>query len=186
VKTIAEEEGEYEQEEVGEPGLPQASTRPPEISDALAALGVYARSMKPGKAWLTDVLSGDPRHVLINISETAHAALLPHRIAALVEHAAASNRRVYPRGTRVDSQNFDPSRYWRAGSQIAALNWQTFDHGMQLNEALFVGTPGYVLKPYEMRAKASEDAYVKEQQDNKTDTTLEIEIAGLSSCGCII
>jgi hypothetical protein len=182
VKTIAEEEGEYEQEEVGEPDQPKASTRPPEISDELAALGVYARSMKPGKDWLTQERTGGPQHVLINISESALSALLPHRIEALVDHAIASNRRVYPRGTRIESQNMDPSLYWRTGSQIAALNWQTFDHGMQLNEALFVGTHGYILKPYEMRTKAGEESYVEEQQADKTDTTLDIDIAGLSSC----
>jgi phosphatidylinositol phospholipase C delta len=184
VKTIAEEEGEYEQEQVGEPGQPTASTRPPEISAELAELGVYARSMKPGKSWLTEELGAEPRHVLINISESALGALLPHTLAQLVEHAVNTNRRVYPRGSRVESQNMDPSLYWRTGSQIAALNWQTFDHGMQLNEALFVGTPGYVLKPIEMRSKEGEEAYAAEQLADNTDTTLDIEIAGLSSCTC--
>lgn len=62
--------------------------------------------------------------------------------------------RVYPDGTRLASSNFDPLLYWRRGVQMAALNWQTFDLGMQLNRAMFDGgqdSSGYVLKPAELR-----------------------------------
>ncbi|KOS17097.1 1-phosphatidylinositol 4 [Escovopsis weberi] len=62
--------------------------------------------------------------------------------------------RVYPDGTRLASSNFDPLLYWRRGVQMAALNWQTFDLGMQLNQAMFAGgtdSSGYVLKPTELR-----------------------------------
>lgn len=62
--------------------------------------------------------------------------------------------RVYPDGTRLASSNFDPLIYWRRGVQMAALNWQTFDLGMQLNRAMFEGgqdSSGYVLKPPELR-----------------------------------
>ncbi|PHH49095.1 1-phosphatidylinositol 4,5-bisphosphate phosphodiesterase delta-4 [Ceratocystis fimbriata CBS 114723] len=58
--------------------------------------------------------------------------------------------RVYPSQFRVTSNNFDPIVYWRRGVQMAALNWQTFDLGMQLNRAMFSGGndgTGYVLKP---------------------------------------
>ena len=34
-----------------------------------------------------------------------------------------------------------------AGSQVAALNWQRYDKGVQINEAMFVGSGGWVLKP---------------------------------------
>lgn len=69
--------------------------------------------------------------------------------------------------------------YWHAGSQVTALNWQTYDHGMQLNEALFVSTPGYVLKPLHMRSKAA--GSLRGLQE-KTSTVLAIEVAGLVSC----
>lgn len=62
--------------------------------------------------------------------------------------------RVYPDGTSLASSNFDPLIYWRRGVQMAALNWQTFDLGMQLNRAMFEGgqdSSGYVLKPPELR-----------------------------------
>lgn len=39
----------------------------------------------------------------------------------------------------------------RPGTQIAALNWQRYDRGMQFNEAMFVGTGGWVVKPDRLR-----------------------------------
>ncbi|KAF9770443.1 hypothetical protein IL306_012022 [Fusarium sp. DS 682] len=54
--------------------------------------------------------------------------------------------RVYPDPNRVDSSNFDPLQCWRHGVQMAALNCQTDDFYMSLNEAMFHGTSGYVLK----------------------------------------
>jgi phosphatidylinositol phospholipase C delta len=62
--------------------------------------------------------------------------------------------RVYPAAIRVDSSNFNPLQSWKRGVQMAALNWQTYDIHLQMNEAMFAaGTDrtGYVLKPEEMR-----------------------------------
>lgn len=33
--------------------------------------------------------------------------------------------RIYPRGTRLDSTNFSPHRFWSVGCQLVALNYQT-------------------------------------------------------------
>jgi len=52
-------------------------------------------------------------------------------------------------------QNLNPVPFWGVGAQICALNWQTFGAGMQLNEALFSGSDGYVLKPAALRADGS-------------------------------
>ncbi|GKU11338.1 unnamed protein product [Fusarium langsethiae] len=56
--------------------------------------------------------------------------------------------RIYPNGMRVDSSNYDPVIFWRAGVQVVALNWQSWDIGMILNEGMFMGSDGYVLKPH--------------------------------------
>nr|XP_039264802.1 1-phosphatidylinositol 4,5-bisphosphate phosphodiesterase gamma-1-like [Styela clava] len=57
--------------------------------------------------------------------------------------------RVYPKGTRVDSSNYNPIPLWNCGSQLVALNFQTCDRAMQLNEARFEqnGRCGFVPKP---------------------------------------
>lgn len=57
--------------------------------------------------------------------------------------------RVYPRGTRVASDNLDPVMFWACGVQLAALNAQTRALETDLNDALFRdnGGIGFVLKP---------------------------------------
>lgn len=57
--------------------------------------------------------------------------------------------RVYPRGNRFDSSNFQPFPFWNVGSQMCALNFQTGDKPMQYNQAKFRdnGGCGYLLKP---------------------------------------
>ena len=73
---------------------------------------------------------------------------------ALYRHNMRYLMRVYPNAQRVSSSNFDPLIYWKRGVQMAALNWQKFDLGMQLNKAMFEGgtdASGYVLKPLEGR-----------------------------------
>lgn len=57
--------------------------------------------------------------------------------------------RVYPKGQRLDSSNYNPVPFWNCGSQMCALNYQTPDKPMQLNQAKFMdnGACGYLLKP---------------------------------------
>uniref|UniRef100_A0A671MIT7 1-phosphatidylinositol 4,5-bisphosphate phosphodiesterase gamma n=1 Tax=Sinocyclocheilus anshuiensis TaxID=1608454 RepID=A0A671MIT7_9TELE len=61
--------------------------------------------------------------------------------------------RIYPRGQRLDSSNYDPLPMWLCGSQLVALNFQTADKPMQMNQALFMlnGRSGYMLQPSIMR-----------------------------------
>ncbi|XP_063816320.1 1-phosphatidylinositol 4,5-bisphosphate phosphodiesterase gamma-1 isoform X1 [Pseudophryne corroboree] len=61
--------------------------------------------------------------------------------------------RIYPKGQRLDSSNYDPMPMWICGSQLVALNFQTPDKPMQMNQALFHsgGRCGYVLQPSSMR-----------------------------------
>lgn len=57
--------------------------------------------------------------------------------------------RVYPKGQRIDSSNYSPVSIWNSGSQMLALNYQTPDKAMQLNQAKFRlnGGCGYLLRP---------------------------------------
>jgi phosphatidylinositol phospholipase C, delta len=45
--------------------------------------------------------------------------------ALLVEHTRSHLVRVYPKGTRVDSSNYEPNVFWAMGCQLVTLNWQT-------------------------------------------------------------
>ncbi|QRV86152.1 phosphatidylinositol-specific phospholipase C [Ceratobasidium sp. AG-Ba] len=134
-----DDEGDQRQRSVALAGEQAQKNFDSRIASSLAALGVYAKSVKPHAIT-------EPLHCLLNISENALTKLLPHRLEALVQTGHIHQTRVYPRGTRVQSTNLNPLKAWRAGAQIAALNWQSFDVGMQLNHAMFHNTGGWVLK----------------------------------------
>ena len=126
------------------------------IIPELADLGVYAQSVKPrDESWLEGELGGGPHDHLINVSESGLGALMAKSSEKIGRHNAKHLMRVYPKGTRISSQNLNPVPFWGVGAQICALNWQTFDASMQLNEALFSGTDGYVLKPAALLAGGS-------------------------------
>lgn len=124
------------------------------IIPELAELGVYAQSVKPvDNSWFEAVaLKNGPHHHLINVSEAGLSKLMPDHNPRIGVHNAHHLMRVFPMGTRISSQNMKPVPFWALGAQICALNWQTFGFSLQLNEALFAGTDGYVLKPASLRA----------------------------------
>lgn len=161
-------------DEENAPSRTDTAEKHPIISETLSSIGVYARSLKPPKDWLHQELNSAP-HILINISESAHWKVLSGARDRLVAHGLRHHRRIYPHGLRVRSGNMDPLDHWRAGAQVVALNWQTYDRGMQLNEALFVGSPGWVLKPPELRPGHIQF------EDTKAKTKLTCEIMGMSS-----
>lgn len=67
----------------------------------------------------------------------------------LVLFNARQLSRVYPQGSRITSTNFSPIPMWNAGCHMVALNYQTGDKAMQVNNGKFLanGRCGYVLKP---------------------------------------
>lgn len=73
--------------------------------------------------------------------------------------------RIYPKGQRVDSSNYDPYPFWLCGCHMVALNFQTGDKCMQMNSALFRlnGQTGYVLQSEMMRS----DSYDPYPQPDK-------------------
>lgn len=123
------------------------------IVPELAELGVYAQSVKPvNNSWFEADLENAPHHQLINVSESGLKAHLPANSTKIARHNAHHLMRVYPKGTRISSKNLQPAPFWGIGAQICALNWQTFGASSQINEALFAGSGGYVLKPAALRA----------------------------------
>ena len=61
--------------------------------------------------------------------------------------------RIYPAGSRINSSNYDPTVAWEHGAQCVALNYQTWDEWMRVNESWFLqnGRCGYILKPEHLR-----------------------------------
>ncbi|XP_077024410.1 1-phosphatidylinositol 4,5-bisphosphate phosphodiesterase gamma-1 isoform X2 [Tamandua tetradactyla] len=87
--------------------------------------------------------------------------------------------RIYPKGQRLDSSNYDPLPMWICGSQLVALNFQTPDKPMQMNQALFMagGHCGYVLQPSTMRDEGF-DPFDKSSLRGLEPCTICIEVLG--------
>ncbi|KAA3674893.1 phosphatidylinositol phospholipase C, beta [Paragonimus westermani] len=87
--------------------------------------------------------------------------------------------RIYPRGNRVDSSNYMPQIFWNAGCQMVALNFQTPDLAMQLNQGKFEynGNCGYLLKPEFMRRPERQfDPFSESPMDGVIAATCEVKI----------
>ncbi|CAG9767976.1 unnamed protein product [Ceutorhynchus assimilis] len=92
--------------------------------------------------------------------------------------------RIYPNGLRIDSSNYNPINMWNCGSQMVALNYQTGDKPMQLNQAKFRdnGACGYLLKP-EFMTKPDFDPFDKNKLPGEEPVTVSIRIiAGRHFC----
>jgi phosphatidylinositol phospholipase C delta len=129
-------------------------TKTSNITRALGELGVYTRGVKFSDFGCPDANTFN--HVF-SVNERAFEKLTKpgNRDKHLLEeHNMRCLMRVYPHAFRINSSNFDPLKFWRRGVQMVALNWQTYDLGQQLNEAMFAGgndRTGYVLKPSALR-----------------------------------
>lgn len=61
-----------------------------------------------------------------------------------------------------------------------ALNWQRYDIGIQVNEAMFVGSPGWVAKPMWMRRGAGAGS------DDERKLEITGEVIGICSSKSLI
>lgn len=114
------------------------------ITESLGKLGIYTHS-ESFKGFDKQEASYPP-HVF-SIEESRIMELHTKQQVELFNHNRNYFMRAYPAGFRIDSSNPDPSIFWRKGVQMVALNWQSWDEGMMINEGMFAGEHGWVLKP---------------------------------------
>ena len=123
------------------------------IIQSLGALGVYTRGLRYED--FDDPDSKTYNHIF-SMAERQFERLAgdPEKKPQLEVHNSRYLMRVYPSPFRMRSTNPNPLGFWKRGTQMVALNWQTYDLGMQINEAMFASgsdSTGYVLKPRELR-----------------------------------
>ncbi|KAG5519661.1 hypothetical protein PMAC_001817 [Pneumocystis sp. 'macacae'] len=128
------------------------------IIEPLSNLSVYIESIKFHNFSLPE--SKTFTHVF-SFSEKSFNNIIKNSKTQLEKHNVKYLMRLYPNFTRINSTNFEPQQYWQKGVQMVALNWQTNDLGIQINDAMFSGNDGYgyILKPLYLRmtdAKYSE------------------------------
>jgi phosphatidylinositol phospholipase C delta len=114
------------------------------ICESLSQLGIYTHSEH--FASFSQPEARSPPHVF-SINERDILDLHAADSEAMMGHNRDYFMRAYPAGRRIDSSNPDPSVFWRKGVQMVALNWQNWDEGTMLNEAMFADEAGWVLKP---------------------------------------
>ncbi|XP_021174264.2 1-phosphatidylinositol 4,5-bisphosphate phosphodiesterase beta-1 isoform X1 [Fundulus heteroclitus] len=111
--------------------------------------------------------------------ETKALELLTKSPVEFVEYNKLQLSRIYPKGTRVDSSNYNPQLFWNAGCQLVALNFQTIDLSMQLNLGMYEynGKCGYRLKPEFMRRPDKHfDPFTESTVDGIVANTLSVKI----------
>ncbi|KAK8131308.1 PLC-like phosphodiesterase [Apiospora sp. TS-2023a] len=127
-----------------EEGATAKQAKPPKIIEILSRLGIFTRGVS-FKAM--EQAEAEMPHHIFSLSEAMVNNTHQQDTERFFQHNNNFLMRSYPAGTRVDSSNLDPAGHWRKGIQFAALNWQTWDKGRMLNDAMFDGSLGYVLKP---------------------------------------
>ena len=122
------------------------------IAPSLSDLIFYCTSVK-WKDWQTSEQGG---YQLMSSFGEKKAVTLTNKKGGnspnLVQYCIRNFARVYPKGTRVDSSNYDPQAMWNCGMQLVALNFQTPDSPMWVNNGKFRanGGSGYLCKPSAM------------------------------------
>lgn len=128
------------------------------VSPALARLTLFHGTKL--KNWDDSVMI--PTHHMHSFSETKvrHLTRKTDRLKWAVYNQSHMSR-TYPAGSRVDSSNYLPILPWSVGCQLVALNFQTNDAALRLNDGRFRenGGCGYVLKPGSMMEQLLEQQH---------------------------
>ncbi|KAF9113851.1 Phospholipase C [Mortierella sp. AM989] len=128
---------------------PKTTTKKVRIAKELSDITVYCQSRHfPGFTH-----EGCSPFKIISFSERVSLRLAKQSLQEYINLNKNHLTRVYPAGFRINSTNYDPHHHWAAGAQVVALNYQSYDRGMQMNTAMFTmnGHCGYVLKPSPLR-----------------------------------
>ncbi|KAF4447213.1 hypothetical protein FALBO_16978 [Fusarium albosuccineum] len=135
-------------------GQSTAAKKISKVIQELSRMGFYSRGVSFKS--LSQPEAGMPTHIF-SLSEKKVIDVHKEQASDLFNHNRHFLMRTYPWGLRIRSSNLDPAIFWRKGIQVVALNWQNWDEGMMLNEGMFAGTGGYVLKPRGYRPNRHDD-----------------------------
>ncbi|CAG01494.1 unnamed protein product, partial [Tetraodon nigroviridis] len=165
---------------VCEPSSPSAGSTKEEMADpsqssegAELSLRAHGRKSIGSEAFATEEMS----NLVIYIQPVKFHSFEASKILSRYNKLQLS--RIYPKGTRVDSSNYNPQLFWNAGCQLVALNFQTIDLSMQLNLGMYEynGKCGYRLKPEFMRRPDKHfDPFTESTVDGIVANTLSVKI----------
>ncbi|KAK9282589.1 hypothetical protein L1049_010806 [Liquidambar formosana] len=86
--------------------------------------------------------------------------------------------RVYPKGTRVTSSNYEPLKGWMHGAQMVAFNMQGYGKSLWLMHGMFRsnGGCGYVKKPEFLMKKGPNNEVFDPKRTLPVKTTLKVKV----------
>ncbi|CAN6469817.1 unnamed protein product [Victoria cruziana] len=117
------------------------------VSEYRRVITIHAGKLKGGmKNWLK-VEENVVRR--LSLSEQELAKAISTHPADLVRFTKHNLLRVYPKGIRVDSSNYNPLIGWMYGAQLVALNMQGYGRSLWIMHGFFKanGSCGYIKKP---------------------------------------
>ncbi|NWW91321.1 PLCZ1 phosphodiesterase, partial [Rhynochetos jubatus] len=125
------------------------------LAIALSDLVVYTKSEK--FVSFEHSLANQKCYENNSIGELQARKFVRHSGKDFVSHTSRFITRIYPKGTRTNSSNYNPQEFWNVGCQMVALNFQTPGVQMELQDGKFLdnGGCGYVLKPEFLRDQNS-------------------------------
>ncbi|XP_054844573.1 1-phosphatidylinositol 4,5-bisphosphate phosphodiesterase zeta-1 [Eublepharis macularius] len=123
------------------------------IALALSELVIYCKSRK--FISFEDSRENQKFYENHSMSELKARKMAKTLAAEFVQHNVRFLSRIYPKGTRTNSSNYNPQEFWNVGCQLVALNFQTPGVQMDLQNGKFLdnGGSGYVLKPEFLRCR---------------------------------
>ncbi|KAF4789337.1 1-phosphatidylinositol 4,5-bisphosphate phosphodiesterase zeta-1 [Turdus rufiventris] len=121
------------------------------IALALSDLVIYTKSQK--FVSFEHSLQHQKCYENNSIGESLARKLARTSVKEFISHTTRFITRIYPKGSRMTSSNYNPMDFWNIGCQMVALNFQTLGIQMELQDGKFLdnGGCGYVLKPEFLR-----------------------------------
>lgn len=109
---------------------------------------IAIRQGKKGKS-LSDALKVEEHAKRISLSEPQLSKIAKANPSSVIQFTKDNILRIYPRGWRVDSSNYNPMKAWLLGAQMVALNTQGYGKHLWVAQGFFRanGGCGYVKKP---------------------------------------
>ncbi|NXH14913.1 PLCZ1 phosphodiesterase, partial [Bucco capensis] len=137
------------------PARKKAKIKRLKIALALSDLVIYTKSEK--FVSFEHSLAHQKCYENNSIGEVKARKFVKHSATEFVSHTSRFITRIYPKGTRTTSSNYNPQEFWNVGCQMVALNFQTPGIQMELQNGKFLdnGGCGYVLKPEFLRNRNS-------------------------------
>ncbi|XVF46748.1 hypothetical protein PTKIN_Ptkin03bG0053200 [Pterospermum kingtungense] len=139
-------------------------------------IAIHAGKLKGG---LDNWLSDDPKKVRrLSLSELKLQNAVKTHGTQIVRFTQRNFVRVYPKGIRVDSSNYNPFVGWMHGAQMVAFNMQRHRKHLWIMQGMFKanGGCGYVKKPDFLLQRSSSDEVFNPDAQLDVKTVLTVKV----------